>query len=77
MTQRGEDRPRLAADRGHDREDGEGPDDAVAEDLDDRYRLHRLQVDREDAPGSIGGETVGQAEASLAAGVVHAESYGA
>jgi len=77
MAQRGEDGSRLAADRRHDREDGEGPDHAVAEDLDDRDRLHRLQVDREEAPGTIGGETVSEAEASLAARIVHAESYGA
>jgi hypothetical protein len=77
MTQRGEDRSRLAADRRHDREDGEGPDHAVAEDLEDRNGLHRLQVDREEAPGAISGETVGEAEASLAVRIVHAESYGA
>src|SRR5438876_10652958 len=70
------DRPRLAADGDHDSEDEEGPDHAVAEDLDDRYRLHRLQIDGEDTPSPIGGEPVTQAETSLTAVVVHAESYG-
>src|SRR4029077_16316647 len=71
------DRPHLPADGEHDRGDGQGPDHAVAEDLDDGYRLHRFQIDREDTPGPVGGEPVAQPETSLAAGIVHAESYGA
>jgi hypothetical protein len=76
IAQGGNDGPHLAADGRDHREDDEGPDHAMAEDLDDGDRPHRLEVDREDTPGSIGGEPVEKSATVLAGSVVHAASYG-
>ena len=57
----------VAAHEQHEGADGEGPQDAVAEDLEGAGRLERGEVEREEAPDAVREEAVDRALAQLSA----------